>query len=512
VSRPYATDEQYERWFITECARCGRRRNKAGSRPDGHVCRTCIERAVRTRGRCPGCGQDRALPGRRPADDVAICGSCAGFSQSFACARCGFEDRLHAGRLCTRCTLVDRLNVLLDDGNGRIRPALIPLADLLLTMDQPRSGLSWLHNRKGSASAAAQLLQRLAHGQIELNHEAFHTLEPWRAATHLRDLLMACGVLPAVDRQLCLFERWLAGHLTAISDPQDAQIIRRYATWEVLPRLRTHAQHKPIAPGARQYAGDQVKQATAFLSWLRAHERTLSTVGQADLDIWHVEHNNTTVRLLRPFLKWCMSSKITKGLRLPTPVKRQATALPQSERIQLLQHVLTDPMLPLRSRVAAMIVLLYAQPLTRVVRLTVDDVIVRDGQVLLRLGHPPSPVPEPAAALLLSWIPQRDNMNTATNRDSRWLLPGRRTGQPLHPSSLAQLLNNVGIPTASGRARAIRQYVLELPAAVVADALGYHYVTTTKLAAEAGAGWSRYTGGDHLRSPAGWKVRRTGDS
>jgi len=93
MSRPYATDEQYERWYLVECCRCGRRRHKAGSWPDGHVCRTCADRAVRTRGTCPGCGQERALPGRRPSDDAAICTGCAGFSQSFTCARCGFEGK-----------------------------------------------------------------------------------------------------------------------------------------------------------------------------------------------------------------------------------------------------------------------------------------------------------------------------------------------------------------------------------------------------------------------------------
>ena len=46
-------------------------------------------------------------------------------------------------------------------------------------------------------------------------------------------------------------------------------------------------------------------------------------------------------------------------------------------------------------------------------------------------------------------------------------------------------------PTVAGRASAIRQHVLEMPAPVVADALGYHHVTTAKLAAQAGATWSR---------------------
>ena len=59
MSRPYATDEQYERWYFADCCRCGRRKNKAGAWPDGHVCRACADRALRTRGTCPGCGQER---------------------------------------------------------------------------------------------------------------------------------------------------------------------------------------------------------------------------------------------------------------------------------------------------------------------------------------------------------------------------------------------------------------------------------------------------------------------
>ncbi|MFB7116175.1 hypothetical protein [Streptomyces sp. NPDC056190] len=63
-------------------------------------------------------------------------------------------------------------------------------------------------------------------------------------------------------------------------------------------------------------------------------------------------------------------------------------------------------------------------------------------------------------------------MNTATNRDSRWLFPGRRAGQPLNPNSLSGLLNDRAIPTTAARTAAIRQQVLEMPAPVVADALG----------------------------------------
>jgi hypothetical protein len=507
MSPAYTTPEQLKRWHKRTCARCARQGWFAARWPDGHVCRTCHDQALRIRGRCPGCGADRALPGRRGVDNAAICSDCAGFTMSYRCSRCCAEGKLHGGRLCTRCTLHDRVRDLLDDGSGQVRPELVPLATSFLGADSPLSILNWLYTRKGKPGSAESLLRQLGRGQIELTHQAFHTLEPWRAAAHLRELLMACDVLPAIDKQICSFERWLIIHLATITEPAHAQLVHRFATWEVLPRLRTRATTKPITPAGRNFAGAQIKYATSFLGWLATHDRALHTCNQANIDTWHAEHNERDRRCLRGFLLWGIASKLTRQLRLPpTPTTRRAAPLPQRQRTELLGRLLTNPDPPLRSRVAGVIVLLYAQPLSRIIRLTVDDVVRDEDQVLLRLGEPPSPVPAPVADLLLRWIGNRDNMNTATNPNSRWLFPGRRAGQPMNAGHLGALINELGIPTIAGRSAAIRQHVLEMPAPVVADALGYHPVTTAKLAAQAGDTWSRYAPGDHSRSP------RTGDS
>jgi len=55
-------------------------------------------------------------------------------------------------------------------------------------------------------------------------------------------------------------------------------------------------------------------------------------------------------------------------------------------------------------RVVATLLLLYAQPMSRIVRLSIDDVIQDGDQVLVRLGDPPTAVPEPFAGLLLAFI------------------------------------------------------------------------------------------------------------
>jgi hypothetical protein len=146
--------------------------------------------------------------------------------------------------------------------------------------------------------------------------------------------------------------------------------------------------------------------------------------------------------------------------------------------------MLTDDTIALRTRVAAGLLLLFAQPLTRIVKLTLDDVICSpkdNGQdVYLRLGNPPTPVPQPLAGLLIELVGARANMNTASNPGSNWLFPGGRAGQPLTPGALRQRFQALGLPTIPARTAAFSQLVLQAPAPVIAAALGYCDSTTEK--------------------------------
>ena len=89
---------------------------------------------------------------------------------------------------------------------------------------------------------------------------------------------------------------------------------------------------------------------------------------------------------------------------------------------------------------------------------------------------------------------------TATNRGSRWLFPGRRADQPLHPTSIRLHLYNLGIPNMPGRSRALRELLLQAPPAVVAGMLGYGTVSSMAIAAEAGSIYKRYAAGNHGRT------------
>lgn len=85
--------------------------------------------------------------------------------------------------------------------------------------------------------------------------------------------------------------------------------------------------------------------------------------------------------------------------------------------------------------------------------------------------------------------------------DSQWLFPGRRAGggQPLHPGSLLDQIRVLGIPIQAARTAALRQLVLQAPAPVVAQALGYHPITTQWHHVDAGGTWTHYASGEHGR-------------
>ncbi|MGW2476143.1 hypothetical protein [Streptomyces sp. NPDC001665] len=51
---------------------CGRRASKSAEWSGGPICRTCYERAMRVRGRCPCCGTDRLLPAPAPVIAKAL--------------------------------------------------------------------------------------------------------------------------------------------------------------------------------------------------------------------------------------------------------------------------------------------------------------------------------------------------------------------------------------------------------------------------------------------------------
>jgi hypothetical protein len=85
----------------------------------------------------------------------------------------------------------------------------------------------------------------------------------------------------------------------------------------------------------------------------------------------------------------------------------------------------------------------------------------------------------------------------------RWLFPGRHPGQPLAYKTLHQRLHRLGFPLKQARVSALRELVLQVPAPVIADALGFHQKSTARQVANAGGTWNRYPAGRRSGPRAG---------
>jgi hypothetical protein len=330
------------------------------------------------------------------------------------CERCGTEGWRYRHGLCGPCALTVELRTVLDDGTDQVRPELEPFAEGVARMRNPRAGISWM-----ARPHVHTMLRQLADPATPITHETLDAMTPWRSAAYLRDLLMLHGVLPPADRHLILFGRWLRDLLEHVEDPDHRKTVERFAVWHVQRRLRRFADHGPVTGKQTQQARNEIRRAAEFLVWLRDRGRTLSDCRQADIDAWYCG-TYTARRLTHAFLRWAMKSKLLAPVHIPHQDTRNPAPLSQRQRLDVIRRLVTAATMEPSIRIAALFMLLYAQPLTRVLRLTIDDVLIVDGEVSIRLGEPPSPVPEPVAALLLDHIGHRLNLTTADIRSRRW--------------------------------------------------------------------------------------------
>jgi hypothetical protein len=138
-------------------------------------------------------------------------------------------------------------------------------------------------------------------------------------------------------------------------------------------------------------------------------------------------------------------------------------------------------------------VVLFAQPLSRVARLTVDDLTIEPGRVALRLGDTAFELPEPLAGHVRELVSMRRSLVAAALPDrERWLFPGASPGRPIGELALGRRLRRLGIDCAANRRTALLDLSGHVPAPVLADLLGVHINTATRWAELAGRHQASY--------------------
>jgi hypothetical protein len=484
-------------WQTLECSICGRTAECVISKTTGDPwCRACKQRWVR----CTGCAEVGPVRGGTRAKP--LCAHCVRPDAAFwrCCTECGQSGRINAGR-CARCAVAARVHDLLSDEHGAIRPELEALYKALTATARPATIAAWLER-----SAAPQILRDLQTGAAPIAHQTLDELPAGKTVEHLRSVLVAIGTLPARDEQITRLERWITHAIGECQDPDERQVLHRYAVWHLLRRLRqrnngAHATHTQIT-----VVQQQITAAISLLDWLTTHQLTLDSARQGDLDTWLTSEDSSHQREAGNFVRWARRQKLTSLDFAATRWDGPTRTIDTQARWDQARRLLHDNTLKPADRVAGLLVLLYAQWPATISRLTLDHVDDTEDEVRLRLGREPILLPAPLAQLVRNLTTSRHGHATLGDQGtSRWLFPGGQPGRPISAYQLAQRLRQLGIRPGQARSTALFHLATELPAALLARLLGIHISVAVAWQRASGGDWTNYAADYSRRKPASTK-------
>lgn len=439
---------------------------------------------------CTGCSEIRVLIAK-DADGQLVCGPCSGSPLDYRCRQCGNAGRVIAAGKCYRCCVELRLHELLDGADGQIPVELTALAKAMLAAEKPRSVWVWLNR-----SAAAPLLELIAHQPGPPTHAILDALTPSRAVHFVRRMLIDTEVLPDRMDHLDRVDPWLDSVLET-RPPAHARLVRPYAKWHLLHRGRRRANRRGDSPGSAYSLRETIHVTLDLLDWIDRRGLMLVSLNQGDVDTWLVETPGSRPYFARDFLQWAVSNRLApKGITIPArKVGEPKTFANTQDHTEQLRRCIHDDDLPTDVRAAGILILLYGLRTVDLLSLRREQLIQRGADHYLKIGAAPLLLPPPLVSLLEQLPLHRNNNRTVlqmTGSSSLLLFPGFSNTQPRDAGGFGARLLQHGIDVRRGRNTARLTLAADLPASVLADILSIHNVTATRWARRTRRDWHLY--------------------
>jgi hypothetical protein len=469
---------------VATCSRCGREQPcYHASDLQRAICLGCASRRT-TIVTCLDCGEPRAA--HRRVDGGAICAACDRRRGNTigVCAGCGERAPLRRER-CDRCLLLAAVDELADGGDPVAVAALGPFLEWIAAARNPASMLRWMQ------TPTFWVTRDLIDGVIEVSHVGLDAVAPRapQAVGFVRAQLVGCRVLQARDEPSAAFAAWHAQALERIAPGRDRAHVRAYATWQVAHQLARTSQSGRPTVSAQKYARSLVGEAIKLTCWLHAQQHELRDLRQDLLDAWLADGPGVR-RRARLFVAWLQRAEVTGALHVDWPYDfPQQPALQDEQRFAVLRRLLDDHDIGLRERFAGSVLLLYAQPLTRIAQLRTADITTTDsGETAITIARGAITLPEPLASIGLALRYQR----VADGEQDGWLIPGRKPGTHITAEHLRKRLAPHGITSRPARHGALLALAGRLPAPILAERLGIHQARAAQWARAAGATYAPY--------------------
>jgi hypothetical protein len=467
------------------CARCGNVRAVWARTASGQpLCGSCSRQRVP----CARCGSIRAVAARIPAGP--LCSTCyRKHPASFRpCTECGTTERLYHHGLCTRCACRQHLLGLLSHDQGGLHPHAEAIYHVLAGSD-PVPLMHWLTR----SSAGPAILAEISQASGLPGHDTLDRYLPSRATRHLRKILVAGAILPARDERLAELEWWTGQKTRQIDDSAERRIVASFAAWHHLRRLRRDSERHHITAEQTDYVQNEIRAATALISWLKDHGTSLGACTQGDIDTWLARGTGSCYHA-RAFVTWATTRGHAHGLGIPKRVRSDLiTQIEDDHRWALVRTLLHDDSHAIEDRVAGLLVLLYGQPLARIARLTRDQITVTPNRAQLVLGTTPLELPAPLDELVRQLLSRRHGHAVVGRTENHpWLFPGGAPAQQISTSRLRVRLAALDIHDRSGRNTALMDLAAKIPPVALARLLGIHISTAGDWADRASGSQAAY--------------------
>ena len=471
-----------------ECGAIGPLATRAGGKGEAsrNLCTRCYRNPRRP---CGICGRLKRIALKATATSPDVCPTCYQ-APVIDCSICeqqalGRRTTNNGRPRCFACQATQQIDATLTGRDGLISPGLKPVRDALLVTDRPRSLLNNWHDL-----ASLHLLAEIAQGQLDLTHDALDARPQTFSVTYVRSMLVAAGALPPRDENAARLHRYAAEAITDVADGELRSVLTRYARWHVVGRARTN-RHGQISAATADRCRRDIQTARAFLDHLTAHHYDLDDCPQVCLDAWITVDRNRWLG----FIRWLKRGGYLPRTRLPEPVpsKDPRHDIDPGQQLDLVRRFLHDAdSASIEDRAASCLVLLYAQPIAKIVTLTTADIRADAGDTYLTLGRDPLLLIPPLDALITA-LPVAKPFGTAsTLADRRWLFTGKNAGTHLQPPSLMARMNRLGIAARASRNTALLHLASTTPPAIFANLIGVNIGTATRWAGLAGATWNSY--------------------
>ncbi|RKN68652.1 hypothetical protein D7252_14395 [Microbacterium sp. CGR2] len=318
------------------------------------------------------------------------------------------------------------------------------------------------------------LFRGLADGSITITHEGLDSAGRTGAVQHMRALLVDLKMLPTRDEGYVSFEHWV-NRVVQDAPPSQRLPLTQYAVWHHLNRVRELVERGQDAHSPAHYAKQQITAASEFLQWLEEQNVTLINCGQGLVDEW-LTTGPTTRYNVKLFLDYCTEHKLSSPLTVPRRNARSTRRMDSEERLRWIRFYCDATGLKLATRTAALMFLLYGQPLSRLSEMRVEQFTRTDaGELIVRFSGKDVPVPEPFASIVSEHLTGRARVRTQRVDDNPYLFPGMRAGKHITAQQLREELNVLGIDVLAAKNTSLDDLVTRMPAPLVAMALGFSF-------------------------------------